>query len=195
MHLCQRRGNQRGFNTHNSANSNARKRIAHVEPTQDTHRHLQLSRGTLEQKACSLGIDTNIGSLHHRGAFQSVGRHRHALVKHVRQALPPFIVHINHRMRRLLTLPQSLEQKGLSLKIRIHITMIIQVILGQISEHPNIKVDACHPFLNQRMRGHLHNRIRATGMHHLVKELVQLGRTGRGAGRGDRALTKFIGDR
>ena len=69
------------------------------------------------------------------------------------------------------------------------------MVPSQIGEGGDPKRDACRAVLVKRVGGDFHHCMRAAGVHHLVKQIVQHDGIGRGARRGNGAGAETIVDR
>ena len=72
------------------------------------------------------------------------------------------------------------KQLRLGRGIRLHGLVKVQMILRQVREDAHPEADALHAVQHERVRRHLHDRVRAAGVDHSAQELLQLIGVGRG---------------
>ena len=72
------------------------------------------------------------------------------------------------------------KQLRLGRGIRLHGLVKVQMVLRQVREDAHPEADALHTVQHERVRRHLHDRVRAAGVDHPAQELLQLIGVGRG---------------
>ena len=91
--------------------------------------------------------------------------------------IPParLIIQIQHT-------PAALpEQQTLGDAVVLHGTVVVQMVLGQVGEHPHLKGQALQPVLYQGVGGRLQHHMGAAGVRHGPQQLLQLIAVRRGA--------------
>ena len=84
------------------------------------------------------------------------------------------------------------EQFCLGLTVGIHGLVEVQMILRQVGEGGDIKVDTAHTLQCQGVAGHLHDHMGAAGIPHPGEEGLQIQAFGGGALRGDDFLADHV---
>ena len=82
------------------------------------------------------------------------------------------------------------EEHGLRVAVGVHRLVEVQMIFRQIGKDRRIEVDLVGAVEHQRVGGDLHNDVRAAGVAHVGKELLQL----EGFGRRALGVQNFIAD-
>ena len=93
--------------------------------------------------------------------------------------IPPArrVVQVQHRP------PALPEQKALGLAVCLHAPVVVQVVLGQVGEHPRVELQPLHPVLDQGVGGHLHHHMGAAPIRHTAQQALKLIALRRGAPR------------
>jgi hypothetical protein len=60
----------------------------------------------------------------------------------LKKRLPHSIVEVQHRRTQASA---SAEQAGLGREVRVHVTVVVEVIAGEIGEHRHVEGDGIHP--------------------------------------------------
>ena len=130
-----------------------------------------------ELKLGSIEIAANIRSLEIGICGAPVGINLEMLKLHLLEPIAVRVVYVNDRNSLFFGIAfHSGKQGGFRLKIALHPTVEIEVILGQVREHTDVEGNTRNSLLSNPMRRYLHGDTSAIRVHHFTEQPLHIRR-------------------